>query len=67
MATETSYWNMLMDKISTAPKAVAAETQPKNAFNDEAMKSAQRRASQYYFRTGENRPLDDFKNDPSLK
>lgn len=44
----------------------AKAAQPKSKLADPKYMDAQRRASAYYFQTGENRPLEDFTKDQNL-
>jgi hypothetical protein len=59
-------WNELLKSLRSEaePKKAQASTRP---MDDPKIMDAQRRATSHYFRTGESRPLDDFKRDPNLK
>jgi hypothetical protein len=61
--SEKSIWGSLMEGLNRPQEAQAKP----DAFKDPKIMDAQRRATENYFRTGQNRPLDDFLNDPALK
>lgn len=60
-------WKKISDALKPAEAGAKEPDQKRNAFVNPKAKNAQARATQHYFRTGEQRPLDDFLNDPDLK
>lgn len=59
-------WEKLLEKMKPGkPKSEAAPSPGR--MQNPGYIDAQKRATSYYFRTGEKRPIEDFEHDPNLK